>query len=414
MLSFDMGGTTAKAGAIINGMPQMMTEYEVGGRVHSGRAVKGSGYPVRYPFVDLAEVSGGGGTIAWVDHGNQLKVGPLSAGADPGPACYGQGGEAPTVTDANLALGRLNPCGLSGGEVALFPEPGEESLRCKIADPLGITLEEAAHGIIDIVNQHMMRALRLVSIERGHDPRDFGMLAFGGAGPMHAPFLARDLGIGMRGMGQPIVIPPSPGLFSALGLLLADFRHDFVRSIMQQASQLHPRRLAELFRELEREAAGALRREGFVPSQIVLDRRLHLRYLGQSYEIAVPLTEALGQAVDQFHRRHQEMYGYAAQGEPVEVVNAHVIARGMAEKPQFSRVSATDFRPSPQAVTDRREVFFEETGWNETDIYARDRLRPGDCIEGPAIVEQYDATTVIPHGCHGRVDGFANLCLQFC
>jgi N-methylhydantoinase A len=411
-LSFDMGGTTAKAGAIINGLPQMTSEVEVGGRVHSGRAVRGSGYPVRYPFVDLAEVSGGGGTIAWVDHGNQLGVGPLSAGADPGPACYGQGGEAPTVTDANLLLGRLSPAGLSGGEIALYRDAAEESLRRKIAKPLGITLEQAAQGIIEIVNQHMMRALRLVSIERGHDPRDFAMLAFGGAGPMHAAFLARELGVGKRGLPQSVVIPPSPGLFSALGLLLADFRHDFVRSIMQQASELHPRRLAEAFREVEREAIGVLRREGFAPSQAVLDRRLHLRYLGQSYELAVPIAEDMRQAVDLFHRRHQETYGYAAQGEPVEVVNVHVVARGVTEKPQLREAPLTESRPSPQAIIDRREVFFEETGWEETEIYARHGLRPGNRIEGPAIVEQYDATVVIPPGCSGQVDGFSNLHLQ--
>lgn len=182
---------------------------------------------------------------------------------------------------------------------------------------------------------------------------------------------------------------------------------------MQQASELHPRWLAELFREMEREAAEVLGREGFAPSQIVLDRRLHLRYLGQSYEIAVPLTGDLGQSVDLFHERHREMYGYAAQGEPVEVVTAHVIARGITEKSQFRQVPVTDSRSSPQSIRDRREVYFERTGWNETTIYERDSLRPGDCVDGPAIVEQYDATTVIPPGCCGRVDGFLNLHLQF-
>jgi len=411
-LSFDMGGTTAKAGAIINGLPEMTSEYEIGGRVHSGRAVRGSGYPVRYPFVDLAEVSGGGGTIAWVDHGNQLRVGPLSAGADPGPACYGLGGEAPTVTDANLVLGRLSPDGLSGGQITLSADATEESLGRKIAEPLGITLEQAAQGIIEIVNQHMMRALRLVSIERGHDPRDFAMLAFGGAGPMHAAFLASDLGIGQRGLSQSVIIPPSPGLFSALGLLLADFRHDFVGSILQQASELHPYRLEEAFSEMERQAMGVLRREGFEHSQIALDKRLHLRYLGQSYELSVPIAEDLKQAVELFHRRHQETYGYADQDEPVEVVNVHVVARGVTEKPQIRRARLTESGPPSQAIIGRRQVYFEETGWEETDIYARRGLRPGNRIVGPAIVEQYDATTVVPPGCCGQVDGFSNLCLQ--
>jgi len=403
VLSFDMGGTTAKAGAVIRGMPQMVCEYEVGGKVHSGRIVKGSGYPVRYPFIDLAEVGAGGGTIAWIDQGI-LRVGPLSAGADPGPACYGRGGENATVTDANLVLGMLNPAGLSGGEMRLYPELAEKAIREKIAKPMDISPVQAAHGILKIVNGHMMRALNLVSIERGYDPRSFTMLVFGGAGPMHAPFLAEELGIAR------IIIPPAPGVFSALGLILADFRHDFVRSVMKEASEIDTTSLERIFNEIENEATEILQDEGFAREEIVLERELALRYVGQSYEILVPMGRDFEASVEAFHARHREVYGYAAEEEPVEVVSAHLVAMGITKKPKFKRVPIS--HAMPNAPMSKREVFFEETGWTETPIYSRDALRAGNKVEGPAIIEQYDSTSVIPPRWSAVVDEFSNLVLS--
>ncbi|MGB2800557.1 MAG: hydantoinase/oxoprolinase family protein [Dehalococcoidia bacterium] len=408
ILSFDMGGTTAKAGAVINGRPQIRSEYEIGGKVHGGRIVGGSGYPVRFPFIDLAEVSSGGGTIAWVEGGGALRVGPISAGADPGPACYGKGGKDPTVTDANLVLGRLNPEGLAGGEVRIIPELAERSLEEKVAKPLDISLVQAAHGITEIVNNHMMRALRLVSIERGYDPRELTLLAFGGAGPMHAPFLAEGLGI------TDVIIPPSAGAFSALGLILADFRHDLIRSVMKQALEIDRTSLEETFQDLEEEAKQTLCKEGFASSETVMERQLDLRYLGQSYEITVPMQGSLGVTLNLFHLRHREIYGYAADGEPMEVVNARLIATGITRKPELRKAQPSMQALPPDALTDKRASFFDSTGWIETPIYSRDALLPGNRLGGPAIVEQYDATTVVPPRWNATVDDFSNLRLGKC
>ncbi len=406
ILSFDMGGTTAKAGIVVGSIPQMVGEAEVGGLVHGGRGVKGSGYPVRYPFVDLAEISGGGGTIAWVDQGNALMVGPISAGADPGPACYRKGGTDPTVTDANLVLGRLNPEGLSGGDVEVFPDLAERAINEKIAWPLGISLVEAASGILEIVNNNMMRALRLVSIERGYDPREFAMLAFGGCGPMHAAFLAEALGTGV------IFIPPESGVFSALGLMLADFRHDYLRSVMKESSRVDHELLEEVFRDMEKEASKTLRLEGFIPDRIVMERHLGLRYLEQAYELTVSFQGNLKEAVRLFHLRHNEVYGYASVDEPTEVVSAHLVAQGLKGKPEFARKHFADPYPSPNSIVDTRPVYFSLDGWVKTTVYSRERLLPGNRIEGPAIVQQYDSTCVIPPGRNAAVDEFSNLVLR--
>ena len=406
ILSFDMGGTTAKAGAVIGGVPQMVGEYEVGGAVHAGRTVKGSGYPVRYPFVDLAEVSGGGGTIAWLEQDLQIRVGPVSAGADPGPACYGKGGDDPTVTDANLLLGRLNPEGLSGGEIKLFPKLAEQAIRKKLADPLGISVVRAAHGILEIVNQHMMRALRLVSIERGYDPRSFTMLAFGGSGPMHAAFLAETLDI------ETIYIPPNCGVFSAYGLLLADFRHDLAKSLLVTACDDALARVEELHAELEREAAGILRSEGFAPEQNVVERRLDMRYIGQSFELTVPMKKTLQDTITLFHSRHREIYGYATSDEPVEIVNVRLAARGITKKPVVKPVETHAAESNDSPITAMRNVYFHQTGWVDTPIYSRVDLRPGNLVDGPSIIEQFDATTVVPQNWNARVDQLLDLRLS--
>jgi N-methylhydantoinase A len=406
ILSFDMGGTTAKAGSVIQGKPNMVHEYEVGGTVHSGRTVKGSGYPVRYPFIDLAEVSAGGGTIAWVDEDGALRVGPLSAGSDPGPACYGKGGEHPTVTDANLVLRRLSSQGLSSGEMKVFPELAEKALKEKIADLLGISLIQAAHGILEIVNNHMTRALRLISIEKGYDPRDFSMLAFGGAGPMHAPFLAEGLGV------STVFIPLNPGVFSAQGLILMDFRHDFKRAVMKKVSEIDLRFMENIFMEMETEAMTILKKEGFTSKETVLEKYLDLRYLEQSYDIQVPVQKNLNETLTLFHHRHHETYGYAVYVEPVEIVNIHLVAWGLIRKPDMKKISPANTTPSPEALKYSRKVFFEKTEWIDTPIYLRYALLPGNRIKGPAIIDQYDTTIIIPPEWDMQVDGFSNLCLK--
>ncbi len=412
VISFDMGGTTAKAGSIFRGTPEQVAEYEVAGEIHKGRVVKGSGYPVRFPFIDLVECSAGGGTIAWVDKGGALRVGPVSAGADPGPACYGQGGEDPTITDANLLLGRLNPRYLLGGRKRIYRELAEKAFREKICELLGADLTEAAIAVIELANTEMSKILRIVSVERGYDPRDFSMIAFGGAGPMHACALAEELDV------KEVVIPPNPGLFSALGLLAADFQHDFTKAVMSRASELEPASVEEVFRELEERGSRILEEEGVSQSQMSFIRKLDLRYIGQAYELTVPASSpfdkrALEQVIEAFHRRHEEVYGYAAREEEVYVVNARVTAVGIVRKPKLKRYVAGGSQPPAQAVIEEREAYFSR-GYERCKVYQREKLKPGNTIEGPAVIEQYDSTTVVHPSFQATVDEFSNLVLRRC
>ncbi|GAB6148088.1 hydantoinase/oxoprolinase family protein [Stetteria hydrogenophila] len=397
-LGFDMGGTTAKASAVVNGEPLVVSEYEVGGRVHMGRTLRGSGYPVRFPHIDLAEVSAGGGTIAWVDEGGALRVGPVSAGADPGPACYGRGGSRPTVTDANLVLGRL-PRSLAGGAVVLREDLAREALK-RLGDELGMDPVEAAAGVVRIANAVMARALRLVSVERGHDPREFSLFAFGGAGPLHAVDLARELGV------REVVVPPLPGVFSALGLLLADYRHDYYASIVEKASRLADGVVEEKFRRLEERAVETLKSEGVAGEDIRLARMLGMRYWGQAYELEVPYRGSLREAVEDFHKLHEARYGYSMPGEEVEVVTARLEAIGLVAKPRLPRGEEVEHKPQPRGW---REVYFDGEGWVRAGVYPREGLKPGAVIEGPAVVESDESTVLVPPGYTAKVDALHSI-----
>ncbi len=405
VISFDMGGTTAKAGAVRSGTPEAVGEYEVAGRVHMGRLVKGSGYPVRFPFVDLAECSSGGGTIAWADEGGALRVGPTSAGADPGPACYGRGGTRPTVTDANLSLGRLSPEGLLGGKLKLHPEMSSKALA-ELGAATGISAEEAAIGIVRIANSMMGKILRIVSVERGVDPRGYTLVAFGGAGPMHSCALAGEVGIGR------IIVPPSPGMFSALGLLTTDFFHDYGHPHLRPTQEADIHAIGESLREMEAMGAATLNAEGVARGDMSFERQLEMRYVGQSYELAVPIprefsTESLASSVSQFHMQHREAYGYSAESEPVEVVSLRLRAIGRLPKPELK---ASQRRGAP-TETGRRQVYFETgEGWVETPVYSRAPWNK--VVEGPAIVEQYDATTIIYPGWAAETDALGNLLIR--
>jgi N-methylhydantoinase A len=386
VLSFDMGGTTAKAGAVVDGRPEVVTEYEVGGHVHAGRIVRGSGYPVRSPFIDLAEVSAGGGTVAWVE-GTALRCGPLSAGADPGPACYGRGGDRPTVTDAHLLLGWLSPEGLLGGRMHLVREAAERAMT-DVTRPLGLDLMAAAAGVLEIVNAQMARALRIVSLERGYDPREMVMIAFGGAGPMHAAALAQDLGV------REVVVPRHPGLFSAVGLLAADLRADRVESVMRPLGAVEPDWLDRRFHHLDAEAQAAVR-DGDGRRQVIVQRGLDLRYIGQSYELTVPAGGDLEAAAAAFRRRHADIYGYAPAREPIEVVSARVTAFGIM--PPLSLWDAPRSSGARGAARGRRRAYIGG-GWADVPVVSRDDLEPGWEADGPAIIEEDDSTTIVPPG----------------
>ncbi len=392
-LGFDMGGTTAKASSIINGEPLITTEYEIGGKVHMGRLIKGSGYPVRYPFIDLAEVSAGGGTIAWVDVGGALRVGPMSAGADPGPACYGRGGMEPTVTDANLVLGRL-PVVLAGGRLKLNRELAVKAIE-KLSSRLGMDVVETASSIIRLANVIMAKALRLVTVERGYDPRRFTMFAFGGAGPLHAAELVQEVGV------KEVVVPPYPGVFSAFGLLVTDYRHDLYKAIVKPVSQLHEEDLEKVFDELEKKAINLLKSEGVTEKRIKLVRYLDMRYRGQAYELTVPYRGSLEAAEEEFHQIHAARYGFDLRGEDVIVGVARVTAYGIVDKPKLKCLNEEPHEPSPHG---KREVFFEREGWVEASIYDRLRLKPGATIHGPAVIESPDSTIVVPPRFSAYVD----------
>ena len=408
VLCFDMGGTTAKAGSILNHAIEMVSEYEVGGRVHKGRIVKGSGYPIRYRFVDLAECSAGGGTIAWVDAGDFLRVGPISAGANPGPASYGLGGEEPTVTDANLILGRLNPEYFLGGKMTLNVALAKKAMEEKICNGLGLDAIQAALGIIRLVNAEMAKILRIVSLERGHDPRKCTLFAFGGAGPMHACYLAEDLSI------NSIIIPQYPGLFSAKGLLTAEITHNQSRSFLVPASEVDPHNIENYFRTMENETKKTLAHDA-LKGELRIERSLDLRYMGQSYDLEISTSKpfdqpALANALKAFHQRHNEIHGFSTETEMVELVACRITSRIRSHKP-IEKKSVVGSRFVKEKTS--RRIFVDGTGNSiSCKIFLRENLQPSASIVGPAIVEQPDSTTVISSGWTALVDEYLNMKLS--
>ena len=387
VISFDMGGTTAKAGAILNFEPAVVPEVEVGGRVNRGRLVKGSGYPVRTQSIDLAEVSAGGGTVVSVGEAGEMAVGPMSAGADPGPACYGKGGEAPTITDANLILGRIGTT-LLGGKMRLNPEEAArafESLRKRS----GMGAEELASASLRIVNFQMAKAIEIVTLERGLDARDFALVAFGGAGPMHAVEVAESIGI------TKVIVPPLPGLFSALGMLMTDMRYDRVRGMVGLLDEVGEGKIEETFEEMERESSESLNEKG-IEGRPSFRGSIDLRYYGQGYELEIVVRRPFNRAAvtKAFEGRHVEVYGFAHDGERIELT----ALRLTTTIPAKSKVRLSEVEGEmPVAEEGRRRAKFGER-WFETRVYSRELLPVGGRIRGPAIVEEYDSTVVVPPG----------------
>jgi len=412
IISFDMGGTTAKVGLIQDSTPQVTKDYEVGAAARTGvGASRGGGYPIRTPVIDLVEIGAGGGSIAWVDSGGVLRVGPQSAGADPGPVCYGKGGTDPTITDANLVLGRLNPDYFLGGEMELDVEAGWRAIKERCADPLGLDVVAAAHGIVEIANAAMVNALRLISVQRGYDPRDFVLMAFGGAGPVHANRLAAETEI------PTTVIPMSPGITCAMGLLVTDLKHDYSVTLIRRVDRLDPAEVQEAYQGLEEQGQATLRREGMRPEDMTFLRQVDMRYVGQSYELTVPLpggrlrSTDIARVLDQFHLEHDRAYGYSAPGEPAEFVNLRLTATGKIAKPEL-RELGQDGRDVASARKATRRVYFSEAGgYVDCPIYDRYGLDAGCVVEGPAVVEEIDSTTVIHPGYQALVDKFGNLLL---
>ncbi|GAC1594439.1 MAG: hydantoinase/oxoprolinase family protein [Candidatus Velthaea sp.] len=404
VLSFDMGGTTAKAGTVFNGEPEVVGEFEAAGKTHSGRSVKGSGYPVRFPFVDLAEISAGGGTIAWIDNGGALRVGPLSAGADPGPACYGKG-ERATVTDANVVLGRLNPVALLGGAFPVHADRARHAIA-ELASQLDLSVEATAAGVVHLVDVEMAKVLRIVSVERGYDPRAFTMMAFGGGGPLHACALADELDV------PRIVVPVDPGVFSAYGLLAADVRSTFVRSIVERDDRVDAAALEAAFAQMQAEGVDELRAQGVADAEMSFVREYDMRYYGQSFELSVGYATNTADAVRAFGAKHARTYGYDSPGEAVEFVNARVVAVGRMKKPPLARaVDLAGERPDEAARAADRAVW-TGAAFAQTPVFRREALRAGNQLAGPCVIEQYDSCTFVAPGWRARLDALGNLDLE--
>ena len=399
LITFDMGGTSTDVALLQGGACRMASEAVV------------HGYPIKAPMLDIHTVGAGGGSIAFIDSGGLLKVGPRSAGADPGPVCYGNGNTEPTVTDANVVLQTLNPTHLLGGRMAVRQDLAGAAIE-QLAATLGMEKMATAQGIISVVTANMARAIRVISVQRGHDPRDYTLVAFGGAGPLHAARLAKELEIGR------ILVPRHPGILCAMGLLLTDLRADFATTRLQTLSTAALEDIADAFRVLAGQADAWFAEEGIEAPARRVTRTVDMRYAGQNYELAIALPDgAIGPAAlealaEGFATAHQRMYGFVAEDDPVQLVTFRVEAAGVVPKAAFV--------PQPDAGADasaaikaRREVWLPEAGGFVTcPVYDRDRLHAGNRIVGPAIVEQMDATTVVLPGMGAWVEPYMNLILE--
>jgi N-methylhydantoinase A len=395
--SFDMGGTTAKVGLIQNGEPRIVKDYELGSLAHS-QGKGDSGYPIRTPVIDLVEIGAGGGSIAWIDEGGSIRVGPVSAGADPGPVCYRRGGTRPTVTDANLVLGYLNPGYFLGGEIELDVGAAQRAIDVECGSELGLSTEETAQGIVDLANAAMANAFRLISVQRGYDPRGFILVAFGGAGPLHANRLAQAVGV------EELIIPPSPGVYSSVGLVSTDLRREDQVSILQHEAEVDNHQVTEAFRVLELKGRDALAEQGFPSSDTRFIRQADMRYVGQGYELTVEATDdddIVNSLVSAFHLEHERAFGYAALDEPTELVNLRVTTVGSIDPPR--PVSGRSGQPNGALKQTRAAYFTEVGGFIDTDVYDRSLLPPGAVIDGPALIEEYDSTTIVGPGYRAEV-----------
>jgi N-methylhydantoinase A len=394
LVTVDIGGTSSDMGVIAEGRAI---------RVDEGHIER---WPILAPMIEILSVGAGGGSVAWLDAGHALRVGPQSAGADPGPACYGGGGNRPTVTDANLILGRIDPGYFLAGEMALDTNAAEKALAEQIAEPLGMDLVEAADGVVRIVNTNMAKAMRSILIERGYDPREFVLMAFGGAGGLHAGELLRELGIPRA------VVPNNPGALSAIGMLATDFRHDRSRTYVKPLEGLDSEEVASILAELEAEAAAGLAADG-VDGDLVLLPSVDLRYVGQEYHLNVPLDARDGLNFDElaarFHSLHERTYGYATPGFPVQLVNVRLAAIGRSGRPALPSYEPRNGTDAGPDVRERRLVYFAETGFAETPIFDVEALRPNDRLTGPAVVEDPRSTVVVLPGQSATVDHLRNL-----
>ncbi|MBI0579494.1 hydantoinase/oxoprolinase family protein [Neobacillus cucumis] len=402
IIAFDIGGTTAKCSLIDKGEVKVTTEYKI---EHNDR---NAGYPIKVPVVDIVEIGNGGGSIAWIDDAGSLKVGPQSAGALPGPVAYGKGGENPTTTDANLVTGRLSAKNFQN-EVNM--EAVKHAIQEKVANHFDISVEDAALGIIRIANSNMLNALKLISVRKGYDPREFSLVAFGGGGPMHAMALAKELGV------KRVIIPIAASVFSAWGMLMTDLRHDYIQTYIRRVNGLHIDELNTELTSLEDGAYIQYAAEGMKQEQVVFSRYADMRYLGQEHSVKVPIPngviteEQMEEIVRRFHDIHEQHYTFKLEGAPTEIVNLHLTAFGLVDKPELAKLDRAGDNAA-EALKEGRSVLFEEVGWVDTSVYDREVLNAGTIIHGPAIVEEVSSSTVVYPGQTLTVDPYGNLIVE--
>ena len=400
-IAFDMGGTTAKAGVISEGRPLTTGSALIGGYERA--------LPIQIPMMDIHEVGTGGGSIARVETGQALRVGPQSAGSIPGPVAYGRGGTEPTVTDANLLLGRLDADHFLGGELRLDLAGSQRQMAERVAGPLGLDPTQAADGILRIAVTQMSHAVKAVTTERGLDAGSFTMVVYGGAGPLHASAIAREIGI------RKVLIPYAPGYFSAYGMLFSDLRYDYVRSVFRKLGDVSFDEIESLYKAMEDEGRAALAQSGVKPDGVVIERAADMRYVGQEHAVTVDLPMAFFASRDrsaikrQFDELHTVRYGTSAPQEPADLVSLRVTVLGTMKKPPRHQVEAGGAAPEKDAVRAVKPVYFRQGGWADTPVYLRDRLRSGNAIAGPALIEEHASTTVVQPGDQLLVDELGNL-----
>jgi len=403
IITFDIGGTTAKTSLISKGDVKVTTEYRL------EWTPRFAGYPVKSPVVDIIEIGNGGGSIAWIDDVGVLKVGPQSAGAKPGPACYGLGGKEPTLTDANLIAGRIDPDNFLGGEFKVSLELAQKAMQ-PIAEHFGISVEEAALGVIKIATNNMLNALKLISVRRGYDPREFSMVAMGGNGAVLSPFLGAELKVAK------VIIPNLPSTFSAWGMLMTDLRQDFIQTQIMPVAGVDLDKVNSIYGEMEKEALDIFERQNISAKDLIFVRTADLRYVGQEHTVRTPVRngkitlEDLKYTRESFDRVHHQQYTFSMEYAPAEFVNFNLTVFGTVTKPQIKKISPTGFLDN--AIKGERSIDFEEHGWLNCKVYDRTLLGPGHKIEGPAAVEEPKSVTILCPGQVLEVDEYGNLIIQ--
>lgn len=394
-IGLDMGGTSCDVSLASEGKVRVTKDWYIE-----------FGYPIRFPAIELLTIGAGGGSHAWIDDAGSLRNGPQSAGANPGPACYGKGNTIPTNTDANVVLGRQGTS-LAGGHLTLDDKLSHSAVAKWIAEPLGMEVHQAANAIIRVANANMADAVRLISITRGYDPRDFALVAFGGAGALHGAEIARDLSI------PAVIVPPNPGVTSAMGCLLVDIQHDLSQTFIGQASKTDVATLEALFSKLEDDAWELLKDDGVERKDVILERTIDMMYQGQWRSLGVSVGREIGSmeaVIDAFHMLHEREYNFRRDDAPVDIYRINLSAIGVTPKAEMAEYELVDFAPQPK---ERRTTWFDGKAYTETPIYQRENMKAGQKVAGPAIIEQFDSTTVVIPGSTAEIDRFLNIIIRF-